>query len=381
MASSLPSVREEMLRVLGRIVGDGPLPDDLRRQALSIFAAIVETPQGAGAAGFGSTAIAGEALLTTLGGPPADTSSRRLIYVHGICRHTAGFSNGWWNALRPFLPGTFGPGTLGQTRLEVVWSDLVNQASASLAAQAATLGTSNSGSDTVDSARSGERWQQASDEIKESLRDRVDQAGLAAQVSLAGVPRADGVFEPQLGSVTAASLSIPGINCIDDFAVYLTVDSARQRILDRFTNVVRPELQAGRSLDIISHSWGTVVAYEGLRQLADEGLVTPLVRNLFTVGAALSIPPVKMRLRPANRDGHKPANTRRWINLDARGDIVGGPLQGRPYAVDEDFVNLDPTGCSSFLSFVNPQCAHSSYFDPANHTVNRDIFAGRITFQ
>jgi hypothetical protein len=69
---------------------------------------------------------------------------------------------------------------------------------------------------------------------------------------------------------------------------------------------------------------------------------------------------------------------RRWVNLDAHGDIVGGPLKGRPYAVDFDFLNLEPVGCNSLLGLVSPVCAHGSYFDGGNTAVNKDIFARYI---
>jgi hypothetical protein len=82
-----------------------------------------------------------------------------------------------------------------------------------------------------------------------------------------------------------------------------------------------------------------------------------------------------MRLRDANKNGKKPANVRQWWNLDAHGDLVGGPLKGRPYAVDADFLNLESVGCSSFLGIVDPRCAHSSYFDRTNTAVNQGIFA------
>ena len=110
------------------------------------------------------------------------------------------------------------------------------------------------------------------------------------------------------------------------------------------------------------------------------GLAANRVRNFFTVGSALSIGAVKVGLRSANRDGRKPASVRRWINLDAAGDIVGGPLKGRPFAVDEDFVNLEPFSCGSFFSFVNPTCAHGSYFQPGNIAVNQNIFGRFINF-
>ena len=173
-------------------------------------------------------------------------------------------------------------------------------------------------------------------------------------------------------------VTIPGLDCVDDFSAYLVDDAIRQKIIDRFTDVVQPLLAQNLELDIISHSWGTVVAYEGLRQLEDSGITQTLVRNLFTVGAALSIGPVKMRLRPANQDGRRPAMVRRWVNLNAHGDVVGGPLQGRPYKVDFDFPNLDPFGCGSFMGIVNPSCAHSSYFQVGNASVNQDVFAGFI---
>jgi len=124
--------------------------------------------------------------------------------------------------------------------------------------------------------------------------------------------------------------------------------------------------------------WGTVVAYEALRQLEDEGLQAPLVRNFFTVGAALSIGPVKMQLRGANKNGKKPASVRRWVNLNAHGDLIGGALKGRPYDDDIDIIKLPPFGCNSLLGLVNPGCAHSSCFVSGNVAVNRDIFANYI---
>src|SRR6185369_11394400 len=98
------------------------------------------------------------------------------------------------------------------------------------------------------------------------------------------------------------SLTIPGLNCVDDFTVYMFNDRIRAQVIGRFTDVVRPLLESGVELDIVSHSWGTVVAYEGLCELADAGLTQPRVRNFFTVGAALSIFLVKQRLRSANRN-------------------------------------------------------------------------------
>lgn len=116
-----------------------------------------------------------------------------------------------------------------------------------------------------------------------------------------------------------------------------------------------------------------MVAYEALRELEDAGLSAG-VRNFFTVGAALSIFLVKLRLRPANRDGRRPALVRRWVNLNAHGDPVGGRLQGQPYQVDAEFLESPNLGCGR----LDAVCAHGSYFLPANVAVNRDIFAAFV---
>lgn len=358
--------RREMIALLDRIVGAGPLPPELQRQALEMFAALMAQEPAIAPA-----AVPEPAMMFAAGPPLAETAAaeRRLVYVHGICRHDPGYSDDWWGSLHPYVPTAFGAGDLGVTRLEVVWSDIVNRAAVSL--RGAESGRFAAPAAAASRAVERDR-DRAAEEIKETLRDRADRQAIQA------APRT-GPFAAQAPAASSL-ITIPGASCIDDFSLYLVDDAIRGQIVGRFLDVVRPELQAGRELDVIAHSWGTVVAYEGLRQLEDEGLRTPLVRDFFTAGAALSIGAVKLRLRAANRDGRRPANVRRWVNLDARGDIVGGPLLGRPYAVDFDLVDLDPVGCRSFLGLVNPECAHGSYFVAANIAVNRDVFARFINW-
>lgn len=301
-----------------------------------------------------ATASMAEAEAVAAGGRPSRAGlTRALVYVHGICKHVAGFSNSWWKALHPYTTA-FGAGELGKTRREVVWSDIVE--ARALAAAAA-------------GGREAEERRRLAAEIRESLQDRIDRQAIAA------APRPAPGEGPRPLADARALVEIPWVECVDDFTAYMTNDSIRAAILARFAAVVDPLLRDGVEVDLISHSWGTVVAYEGLRELAAGGLVRPLLGSFFTVGAALSIGAVKRSLRPANRDGARPAMVRRWINLEAIGDPVGGPLQGRPYAVDDDFPYLAPYGCPSFLGIVNPVCAHSSYFTAGNVAANRDIFA------
>ncbi|HEY9660539.1 MAG TPA: hypothetical protein V6C65_18955, partial [Allocoleopsis sp.] len=96
-----------------------------------------------------------------------------------------------------------------------------------------------------------------------------------------------------------------------------------------------------------------------------------------TVGSALSILPVRSALRSENQKGIRPAFVDRWYNLDAKGDLVGGMLRDR-FQISEEYLELDPTGCSRGWFGYNLACAHSSYFNTANTRVNRDLFARYI---
>jgi hypothetical protein len=265
---------------------------------------------------------------------------RHLVYVHGICRHQSNYSDSWWNAMRRFT-SVFGQGTLGAERREVLWSDLVNARDLQVSPD----------------------QQEAKQSLIEVMQDRMDRERGNEDESRDIDPSDRG-------------LEIPFLNCLDDFTVYMVDSAKRAQIIKRFTDVIQPLLDAGGAIDIIAHSWGTVVAYEGLRELAESGHRPGRVHNLFTVGAALSIGPVKQALRTANKDGRRPANVDRWINLNARGDVVGGVLKGRPYQVDHDFPSVVPFKCNTLFGHaVNPACAHRSYFVDGNDAVNRDIFA------
>lgn len=277
----------------------------------------------------------------------APSARRRLVAVHGICRHTAGFSDPWWASLQPFTE-VFGPGRLGQERIEVTWSDLVNPR-------------------TLDASRGvtrGVEQEVVADLLRSALMERAEM--MVGDETSARDAR-DLVRDPFAAD---RALNIPLLSCVDDFAVYLTNNAKRAEIIARFTGNVRPLLEAGEELDIIAHSWGTVVAYEGLREL-DALQLSGRVRHFFTAGSALAIGVVKARLRASNRDGRKPAGVSEWCNLDARGDVVGGRLKGRPFAVDQEFLDIPPQGCG----LLDLGCAHGSYFDPRNLAVNRDIFA------
>ncbi len=225
---------------------------------------------------------------------------RVIVFVHGACSHSPGFSDPWWAALKPYTIA-FGDGELGVTRFEVVWSDLINS----------------------------------------------------------GGPA-------------------PILGCLQDFYAYLFNDAIRHEVIQRFGSVVLPLIQARHQLDIIAHSEGSMLTYEGLWALPQDdskcGLTFP-ISNFFTPGSVLSMNVAQDNLLTEGRIGSRPPSVKKWWNLWASGDWFGGPLQGR-FGVTQDFTGLDPVGCGSGI--LDGLCCHNSYFNPQNTAVFRDIFAAKI---
>jgi len=269
-----------------------------------------------------------------------------VVYVHGICRHDAGYSDGWWRAMKPYTPDI-----PDENRHEVIWSDIVTPG-------------------TRDITTLSEDEHECKKRIVDTLQDRA----LRAAVEIA--PDDEEGFTSRSGG-SRAILGIPGVDCIDDFMKYLLNDRIRRKVIDRFMDVVKPLIKNGAQLEIISHSWGTVVAYEALRLLdEDDQVPRDIVHNFFTVGSALSIKPVQHLLIEEAEDGRRPRCVETWVNLDAKNDIVGGPLKGVPFEVDYERLNLEAVGC--WPPIFNWSCAHSSYFHHNNKVVQRDIFARHI---
>lgn len=255
-----------------------------------------------------------------------------VVYVHGISRHQQGYSNPWWDAMSIHLERPMGA-------QEVLWSPVVNARNLRGAPQ----------------ARSAEE-EALAEEISRLLEDRHEQLVANSHEQSRGT-----AFVPS-ASARGSSLAV------DDFSRYMLNKKTREEILGIFDETVRPLLESGATVHLISHSWGTVVSWEGLRRLDGENL-PGRVENLFVVGSALSMWPVRENLFGRIEDGRKPEHVDFVYNLDAQGDIVGGPIN-RQFDVNQEFLGLDNLGCSVF----DVGCAHGSYFSTENLPVNRDIF-------
>jgi hypothetical protein len=268
----------------------------------------------------------------------------------------------------------FVPDIQNANRHEVLWSDIIEPTEAAADTHAARLARmlAAPGDDSPEA--------EVTADLRDELADRAQHLLLEASISAPSISASAVV-----GSAAAmptqsmqivgpqALASIPELECVSDFSRYLLESDIREEVIERFLAVARPLLESGVQVIVISHSWGTVVAYEALRRLDSDAGLAGSVATLFTVGSALSIPSVKRRLLPEAIDGARPAKVGRWVNLNARFDIIGGHLRANPFAVDYEYLNLEPVGCSALIP--NPLCAHGSYFNKDNLAVNRDLFA------
>jgi phosphatidylserine/phosphatidylglycerophosphate/cardiolipin synthase-like enzyme len=300
------------------------------------------------------------------------STNRDVVYIHGICRHERDYSKIWWEAMHEYVKEI-----PDGNRHEVLWSDVIWPAQAE---RAETREERLSAARAFVHARAETGAAGLAMEIKDLLADRA-----LRELSTAALPHAGRALEdsPQQPTATVESaglealLAVPQLECIDDFVQYLWDREIRDAVIDRFNRVLKPLLQPGNIVEVISHSWGTVVAYEALRLMDQEAAAIPDrgVHTLFTVGSALAIAPVRRRLLPEASDGRRPRVVQSWVNLNARSDVIGGRLRGNPFEVDFEYLNLAPVGCPPGFQ---PRCAHSSYFHRENVAVNRDIFARHI---
>lgn len=100
---------------------------------------------------------------------------------------------------------------------------------------------------------------------------------------------------------------------------------------DRIESGVLAAMEPGVPSVVVSHSLGTVVAYNLLRREgANRGWEVPL---FVTLGSPLGIVEIKRRLAPI---GH-PACAARWKNVMDERDVVAlYPLSDRHFPVDPD---------------------------------------------
>jgi hypothetical protein len=288
---------------------------------------------------------------------------RRIVWVHGIGNAQPGYSQPWQANIGAHL------GLESSSYVEVVWEPVMDRHQI-----VATLGEEGDSPFAL-----SPQEQVAEEQVRLELamilqaRDSALREAESAIAEPSGEPRVLGdgasgvpvewseVYEPESGVLGPSSWLRWTDEYIGDFTRYLVSPSIRTAVKAELKQALIPLAPGGAPISIVSHSWGTVVAYESLLDLEVE-LPTLRVADFFTLGSPLWM--VGWLLQ--DRSGRKPRQAARWVNIAAKGDRIGSWL--RPgFRVDKDYL-VPAVG----------QDAHNSYFVEGNMLVQRDLIAGTI---
>lgn len=282
---------------------------------------------------------------------------QRIVWVHGIGEHHPGYSAPWVAVFDPFLkPCDY---------LEVCWDTVFTDGGAFAAGESVEFGS------ILREATLTPRQQAQADDLQAELATILQARADALR------PRNDGpsafAVEGRLEwsdrfGVTASAefLGLPDWLTnpdayIGDFIKYLVSRRVRNAVKEKAKEKLRPLAGTGDRCALITHSWGTVVAYDALLDLATEIPDLPIT-DLITLGSPLWL--VRRLLQDSS--GRKPPQTATWLNIHAERDPVGSYL--RPaFAVDNDYL----------VPSMGPD-AHGSYFVSGNTLVQHDIIAAAV---
>jgi hypothetical protein len=317
---------------------------------------------------------------------------RRIVWVHGIGDHRAGYSDSWRLAFNPHLQ------LPDQSYVEVLWETVFNPP------QAGSRGGERALETMTLTPEEELQAQRVYDELTVLLEAR--QSALEqGQVQTGGDPtsragtrsssrgasrsgsRADsrsGSPAPDSQPLVWADPQAPSSRdrvdrgersvgnwgtwifqadeFIGDFVRYLVSRSVRSAVKERFKERVRSLVSVSPRIGVVAHSWGTVVAYDSLLDLSGE-LPALQVGDFFTLGSPLWM----VRRFLEDSSGRKPPDVETWVNVNAQGDLIGSWL--RPaYAADEDIQ----------VPSMGTEGAHGSYFVAGNDPVQKAIVADRV---
>jgi metacaspase-1 len=291
--------------------------------------------------------------------------NHRIVWVHGIGNHRPGYSARWQAVCNPFLNLT------PASYIEVIWEPILDRQQ--FAGTLSDDGQANP-SELTPQEEAAEEQLKLELAMLIQARDSALREGEAAAAQASDTAGEPGVLGEEGSAIVEWSdvyESAPGVlgpsswlrfadEYIGDFTRYLVSRSTRTAVKAELKNALRA-LEGPGPLTIVSHSWGTIVAYESLLDLEVE-LPSLRVQRLFTLGSPLWM--VSWLLQ--ERSGRKPRQTARWINVTARGDRIGSWLRPR-FQVDGDYL-VPAVG----------EDAHNSYFVEGNLAVQKDILAATI---
>lgn len=274
----------------------------------------------------------------------------RVIWIHGIGDHSPGYSSRWQENFGRFLA------LPSSSYIEVVW-DSVFKGDGS---------TTRGGAETSPGLAMTPAEEAAELEVRLELETLMLARGggleTADETAVTRGGQDESIVEwSQMMGATAETRGIldwfrsPN-EYLGDFAKYLVSRKIRNAVKEKLKEQLRPLAGQDLRISIIAHSWGTVVAYDSLHDLATE-VPEAKVRCLATLGSPLWM----VRRLLEERSGARPSNLGKWQNIHARGDLIGSWLQPS-FTVDDEY-QVPSIGKN----------AHASYFNRENYAVQERL--------
>ena len=278
----------------------------------------------------------------------------RIVWVHGIGDHQPGYSAGWEQSFNAYL------NLPREAFVEVVWETVFELS------RAPTRGRRASPTPLALTTKE----QLAEEEVREQLvAILLARASAFQETTLPPPTRRRGPARREVVEFSELQRAARKRGVLDwlaspeeylgDFTKYLVSKALRTAVKEEMKKQLRPLAGGDFRVSVVSHSWGTVVAYDTLLD-AEVELPSLNVANHFTLGSPLWL----VRHLLEDSSGRRPSGLGHWMNVDARGDLIGSWL--RPaFEVDRDYQ----------VPAFGPSDPHGSYFVQGNEAVQRDLIA------
>ncbi len=252
-----------------------------------------------------------------------------VIYIHGIGSHPPKdeLKLEWDNAL-------FGKPMRGQTSM-AYWSDILHGRPTSAAVRARSLGDRAGGGDSsdeidldaiLDDASVPEAKRSDAAARLERIAESFTGLSVGGRSATGAGPRAKVLPLPGFARRPITKLFLSAF--LKDVAAYFYSPDIRQRIQARIRDEIKKAAQPRKSTEsenaaeplvVVSHSLGTVVAFE---VLSDKRFKRPNCSLLVTMGSPLGIREVQDALEDAGNMLRVPGRLRAWHNFADRLDPV-----------------------------------------------------------
>lgn len=108
---------------------------------------------------------------------------------------------------------------------------------------------------------------------------------------------------------------------LKDLYAYYTDKEIQGELRGRFEDAITKYMNAGDRIMVVSHSMGTIIAYDVLRKLGKDRR-NFYIEHFITLGSPLGLPHVKYKIKEENHLVRTPSIVKKWSNLADRRDPV-----------------------------------------------------------